>query len=129
MYPHAWQVRPIACAFILWCLTACTTWRVETGVTVKELVSTEQPEVVRITRANGWYMVIHEPRIVAGDTLAGLFYRKPYSIAASDVTEIATRKVSSSKTIGLAVGISTIFAALVVYPLVHCGKNECIDSL
>jgi hypothetical protein len=121
--------RPIACALLLWYLPACTSWHVEKGYSLKDVISTEQPSVVRITRTNGWYMVIHDPRIAPGDSLVGVYVGKPYTIAVSDVTEVATRKVSQSKTIWLAVGISAVFAATVIYPLVHCGKAECVDDL
>ena len=37
------------------------------GVSPLQLISTKQPHVVRLTRADGSRMVLDEPRIVAGD--------------------------------------------------------------
>lgn len=115
-------LRSIACAILLWYLAACTTWRVTKVYTVKDVVSGDQPSVVRITRTNGWYMVIHEPRIAAGDTLVGNYFGKPYAIAVSDVTEVATRKVSKSRTIGLAAGVSVAFG--IGFILSYCDVFE-----
>jgi hypothetical protein len=100
--------QPIACALLLCYLAACTSWHVEKGVSPLELISTEHPTAVRLTRADGLHIVLHEPRIAAGDSVAGFrdnIIGAPFSVAVSDVTQAAIRKVSASKTIGLVVGI------------------------
>jgi len=110
--------RPIACALLLWYLAACTTWHVEKGASLKQLISTEHPMAVRLTRADGSHVVLNEPRITAGDSLAGVRNGAPSSVAVSDVTQVAIRKVSASKTIGLALGIpvgAAIIAAIVYF--------------
>src|SRR2546430_17547861 len=61
--------RPIAGALLLCYLAACTSWHVHEGVTPLQLISTEHPRVVRLTRADGSRMVLDQPRIAAGDSL------------------------------------------------------------
>ena len=121
--------RPIACALLLWYLPACTTWHVEEGVNPLQLISTEQPSVVRLTRANGWHMVLHEPRIAPGDSLAGVHNGARSSVALSDITQVATRKVSAFKTIGLAAGISVIAILAWYYWEESCLKIPCPDAI
>ena len=104
--------RPIASALLLWCLAACTTWHVEKGVSPLLLISTEYPSAVRLTRADSSQIVLHQPRIAVGDSLAGLHNGAPSSVAVSDVTQIAIRRFSTRKTLGLILAIQAV--ALVV---------------
>ena len=100
---------PIACLVLLASLPACTTWRVEKGVGPPQLISAEHPTKVRLTQADGSYIVLHDPQVSVGDSLSGvrsgLVSGTPVRVACSDVTEVAIRKVSASRTIGLAAGI------------------------
>ena len=107
--------RPIASAFLLWYLAACTTWHVEKGVSPSQLISTTHPTAVRLTRANGSHVVVEQPRVVGGDSVAG-FHNGVSSnaVAVSDVTQVAVKKVDAGKTIGLALGIC-VPLFLVVY--------------
>jgi len=42
--------RPIACTLLLCYLAACMSWHVQEGVSPLQLISTEHPKVVRLTR-------------------------------------------------------------------------------
>jgi hypothetical protein len=121
--------RPIACALLLWYLPACTSWHVEKGVSLLQLISTEHPPAVRLTRADGSYIVLHQPRMSAGDSLTGVHNGVPSRVAVSDVTQVAIRKVSADKTIALAFGISVI--AIIAWSYWHesCLRQYCAESL
>ena len=106
--------RPIVCTLLLCYLAACTSWHVEEGVSPMQLISTKQPHVVRLTRADGSRIVLDEPRIVAGDSLAGTHYKVASSVALSDVTQVATPKFGAGKTIGLFLGLSAVAVGIAV---------------
>jgi len=89
------------------------------GVSPLQLISTEHPKVVRLTRADGSHMVLDQPRIAAGDSLTGIHDRVLSSVAASDVTQVATRRVSPGKTIGLFLGLSTVAVGIAVLACVN----------
>lgn len=125
--------RPIACALLLSYLAACTSWHVEKGASPLLLFSTAHPTKVRLTRADGSHIVLHEPRIAAGDSVSGvrngLISGSTVSVAFSDVTGVAIRKVSASRTIGFAVGIVALLAVAVAAAVPHdLGPNQCTLS-
>src|SRR6266576_1819907 len=91
--------RSIGCPLLLCYLAACTSWHVEEGVSPLQFITTEHPRLVRVTRADGSRMVLDQPRIAAGDSLAGVHNGAPSSVAVSNVTQIATRKVSAVKSL------------------------------
>jgi len=117
--------RPIAGTLLLCYLAACTSWHVEEGVTPQQLISTKQPHVVRLTRADGSHLVLDRPRIVAGDSLAGTHYKVASSVALSDVTQVATPRLSAGKTIGLFLGLSVVAVGTAV---IACVSSDCIDN-
>ncbi len=109
--------RSIAGALLLCYLAACTSWHVEEGVSPLQFITTEHPRLVRVTRADGSRMVLDQPRIAAGDSLAGVHNGAPSSVAVSNVTQVATRKVSAVKSLGLFLGLSVVAVAIAV---IHC---------
>ena len=111
--------RPIACALLLCYLTACTSWHVQEGVSPLQLISTDHPKVVRLTRADGSHMVLDQPRIAAGDSLTGTHNRVMRSVAVSDVTHVATRNVSAVKTIGVFLGLAAVAVGIAVLACVN----------
>jgi len=119
--------RPIAGALLLCYLAACTSWHVHEGVTPLQLISTEHPRVVRLTRADGSRMVLDQPRIAAGDSLAGVRYGMPSSVAVSDVTQVATPRLSAGKTIGLFLGLSVVAVGIAVIACLsdNSGTGPC----
>src|SRR2546422_11636054 len=106
--------RPIACTLLLCYLPACTSWHVENEVSPTQLISTKHPRAVRLTRADGSRMVLDQPRIAAGDSLAGVRYGMPSSVAVSDVTQVATPRLSAGKTIGQFLGLSVVAVGIAV---------------
>ena len=120
--------RPIACLLLLASLPACTTWHAREGVSLKELIATEHPNTVRLTRANGSHVVLEQPRVVGSDSLAGVHDGVYSSLAVADVTQIATRKGSPSKTIALTAGASLLAIGALVY-LAPCHAHACPDDL
>jgi len=118
--------RPIAAVLLLCYLAACTSWHVEKEVNPLQLISTKHPRVVRLTRADGSRVVLDEPRIAAGDSLLGVHYGVQSSVAVSDVTQVATRRVSAGKTIGLFLGLSTVAVGAAV---IACVSDNSPTSL
>jgi len=106
--------HPIAYALLLLYLPACTAWHVEKGVSPEQLIATKHPNAVRVTRPDSSNIVLHQPRIAAGDSLSGLHNGAPSSVAVSDVRQVAIRKVSAGQTIALVLGITVVAAAIAV---------------
>ena len=100
-------------------------WHVEEEVSPLQLISAQHPRTVRLTRTDGSRVVLDEPRIAAGDSLVGVHYGVPSSVAVSDVTQVATRRVSPGKTIGLFLGLSTVVVGAAV---IACLSSDCIDN-
>jgi len=111
--------RPIAGVLLLCFLAACTSWHVEKEVSPLQLISTKHPRAVRLTRADGSRIVLEQPRIAAGDSLTGTHNRVLKSVAVSDVRQVATRRVSPGKTIGLFLGLSTVAVGIAVLACVN----------
>ena len=104
--------RLIAYALLLWYLPACTTWHFEDGVSPLQLIAAQHPNVVRVTLPDRSRIVLHQPRIAAGDSLSGILNGAPSSVAVSDVTQVAIRKVSTGRTVGLVVGLGAVAALI-----------------
>jgi len=117
--------RPIAYALLLWYLPACTAWHVEEGVSPQQLIAAQHPNAVRVTLPDSSRIVLHQPRIAAGDSLAGILNGAPSSVAVSDVTQVAIRKVSAGRTVGLVAGTAVLAAVIAVGIAL---KNMCILS-
>ena len=114
--------RAIALALLLWYIPACTTWQVARGITPQQLIADKHPAKVRLSLAGNSQVVLEEPR-VAGDSLAGFVNGKDSSVVASDVTQLAIRKVSGGRTMGLVVGLG-LLAAIVAAGVAL--SNMCI---
>ena len=120
--------RSIACALLLCYLAACTSWHVEEGVSPLQFITTEHPRFVRLTRTNGSYIELDDLRIAAGDSLMGIHNTVLSRVAVSDVTQVATPRLSAPKTIGLLAGLSAVvvgIAAIVCFssPSGPCNGN------
>ncbi len=114
--------RAIALALLLWYIPACTTWQVARGVTPQQLIADKHPAKVRLSLAGNSEVVLEEPR-VAGDSLAGFVNGRDSSVVASDVTQLAIRKVSGGRTAGLVGGLALLGAIIAV---AHAVSNMCI---
>ena len=117
--------RSIACALLLCYLAACTSWHVHDGVSPQQFITTEHPRLVRLTRTNGSHIEIDNPEIAAGDTLTGIHNTVLSRVAVSDVTQVATPRVSAGKTIGLFLGLSVVAVGTAV---IACYSSNCIDN-
>src|SRR5207245_11022028 len=95
------------------------------AVSPLQLTSNQHPHGVRLTRADGSRMVLDQPRIVAGDSLAGTRYKVASSVALSDVTQVATPRLSAGKTIGLFLGLSVVAVGTAV---IACLSSDCVDN-
>jgi hypothetical protein len=104
--------RPIAYALLLWYLPACTVWHFEDGVRPQQLIAAQHPNAVRVTLPDRSRIVLHQPRIAAGDSLSGFHHRAPFSVAVSDVGWVATRHVSIGRTLGLIFGLTMVVALI-----------------
>jgi hypothetical protein len=102
-------------------------WHVEEEVSPLQLISTQHPRTLRLTRTDGSRVVLDEPRIAAGDSVVGVHYGVQSSVAVSDVTQVATRRVSPGKTIGLFLGLSTVVvgAAVIACLSDDSGSGAC----
>src|SRR6266699_1494828 len=117
--------RSICCPLLLCYLAACTSWHVEEGVSPLQFITAEHPRVVRLTRTNGSYVDIDNPQVAAGDTVTGIHNTALSRIAVSDVTQVATPRVSAGKTIGLFLGLSVVAVGIAV---VACVSSDCVDN-
>ena len=117
--------RSIACALLLCYLPACTSWHVHEGVSPLQFISTERPRVVRLTRTDGSRMVLAQPQIAAGDSLVGVRSGVRSGVAVSDVTQVATSRVSAGKTIGLFLGLSVVAVGIAV---IACLSSDCVHD-
>jgi glycerol-3-phosphate O-acyltransferase len=119
--------RGLALLMLVLHLTGCTTWRPVT-VSPSQLVEEEQPERLRIVRADGTQMVIGAPR-VESDSLTALVwgrgddgrgraqYRDTVRIALSDVSTVAVSRFSAGRT---AVAVVGIFFGVVAVSVACC---------
>ena len=96
-------LRVVILLLFLQC-AACQTWRTE-RVAAESLLAARQPKL-RITLVHGGQFVLEHP-LLRGDTLSspmpGL---KDLRIPLTGVREVATRRISVSRTVGLAVGVA-----------------------
>ena len=118
--------RPVAGVLLLCFLAACTGWHVEEEVSPLQLISTKHPNVVRLTRADGSRMVLDQPGIATGDSLAGVHNGVTSTVAVSDVTQVATPRLSAGKTIGLFLGLSVVAVGTAV--IACLSSSDCVDN-
>ena len=116
--------RPIVVAVLVCFLPACTVWQVQPGITPQQLIAARQPDAVLVTLPDSSQIVIHEPT-VARDSVMGVVHRMDSSVAASDVKQLAIRKVSGGKTFGAVIGLGLLGALIAAGVAL---SNMCILS-
>ena len=116
--------RPIVVAVLVCFLPACTVWQVQPGITPQQLIAARQPDAVRVTLPDSSEIVIHEPT-VARDSVMGVVHGMDSSVAASDVKQLAIRKVSGGKTFGAVIGLGLLGALIAAGVAL---SNMCILS-
>ncbi len=104
------------------CGAACHSWHTE-RVTPEAVLATHQPAKLRVTCTDGSRIVLKQP-LLRGDTLVGIGQRpreqRDMRIALSNVQQVATRRLSLGRTVGL-VGLGVVVAAGVLgaIPIPH----------
>jgi len=117
--------RSRACILLLLYLPACTSWHVGSP-TPAQFVERERPERARVTRTDGSQIVL-EHIVLRADTLAGTVHgqdqQQDVRIPLTDVRQVATRRFSAGRTVGLVVvSLFVTYAALVT---AACNAGEC----
>jgi hypothetical protein len=92
------------------------------AVRPEELLATQHPKTVRILRADSTRIVLNSPRL-SGDSLIGKSDGGPAGVLVSDISQIAVRRESPSKTVGLIVGIYG--GAGLIYGLACAAGAQC----
>ena len=97
--------------------TACQAWHAE-DVTPQEVLATDQPTHLRVTRTDGKQFVLQHP-VLRGDTLEGVSQLGGYGtplplrIALTDVRQVATRGFSSDRTVVLVIALGAVVGGAV----------------
>jgi hypothetical protein len=105
-------------------LSACTSWQVQT-VAPEQVVSTQHPSSVRVQRLDGSRAVVDDPRI-GGDSLLGVTVGKPTGVPLADIYQVAVKRVSAGKTVGLVLAIP---AGIIILSYVVCAATDCLSGL
>jgi hypothetical protein len=117
-------------------LTSCTNWQVQPAASPRDLVATERPHVVRVTRSDSSRVVLNDPS-VQGDTLYGTPATSDtarttarISVPLSEITDIAVRRTDPNRTTVFAVGLGiTVLSALCLAESLVCEPDEVIALL
>lgn len=104
--------RRIAVALLVCYLPACTSWRVERGMSPAQLIAARQPDAVRVTRTDNRRFVLERPSIVAGDSLAVPYRGMRVRVALADIAQVETQQVDPGKTGLFLVGVGVLAATL-----------------
>ena len=104
---------------------ACTGWRVTTVPPVELLGAATAPGAVRLGLPDHTRVVLEQPKLIAGDSVRGTSKGALSSVSLHDVTELAVRRFSPGRTLGMvAVGVAGLFAvAAVACASSGCGPN------
>jgi hypothetical protein len=100
--------RAIAYVLLVCYLPACTSWRVERGLSPAQVIATQQPDTIRVTRTDGRRFVLEQPSIVAGDSMAVLYRGVRARVALADIAQVETRRFDSGMTGVFLVGVAAL---------------------
>lgn len=109
------RYRSLAASLLLLSAAACHSWRPQTTPAPQVVEQMNGRGTVRIVRNDQSVMVLSEPR-VEGDSIVGTTGTPPQraAVAVADVQRIDTRRVSATKTGGLAVGTIVLVSVIAV---------------
>jgi hypothetical protein len=104
--------------------SACHTWRVESASPQALLTSASPPGRLRVRLQDSTRLVLDQPHLL-GDSLAGLQrtaagVQSSTAVPLESITEVAVRRFSTGKTVGLVAGS---FAALFAVAAVGCAAD------
>jgi len=131
VFPSSHVVRRAGAATLLLVSlgnTSCYAWHTE-HIAPESLLATRQPTQLRVTRTDASQTILENP-VMRADTLVGA----PVQISAgevripvADVRQVATRRFSAGRTLGLTLGLATVAVATVVIVfLIKCpGTTAC----
>ena len=110
---------------------ACYAWHAE-PLAPDSLVRALQPMELRVTHANGSETILEQPTVRA-DTLVGVVQggnnAQEVAIPISDVSQLATRKFSAGRTLGLVVGAAAITGvAIVAIFMINCPNTSACSN-
>jgi len=99
---------------VVGCLSACTTWEVQSA-SPQQVLTDHQLAKVRVTRTDSTTLVVKEPQIV-GDTLFGIGQSNSsgpehidrHAIALTDIDRIAIRKTDATSTVLVGLGSAAL---------------------
>lgn len=110
--------RSVAAITLPLVLSACMSWQHQELPTLREVITQEQPDEIRIhTRVTGRQLDVTTPR-VSGDTISGSSDGREVNIPLALVTEASVRKVDKANTTLMVLGIAGLVglaAALASY--------------
>jgi len=94
---------------------ACHSWRPQTTPAPQVVQQMNGRGTVRILRRDGSVMVLSIPQVV-GDSIIGTTGNPPQraTVAVADVQRIDTRRVSATRTGGLAIGTIVLVSAVAI---------------
>ncbi|HYH82585.1 MAG TPA: hypothetical protein VEX86_22530 [Longimicrobium sp.] len=110
-------MRSIHVFLLALCMTAgaCTSWRMQPGPAPEAVARLNGTGTVRVTRRDMSVIVMSNPQVV-GDSIVGMAGDPPVraAVASSDVQRIDARRVSATKTGGLAIGTVAIISVVAI---------------
>ena len=121
--------RLIAYLLLLCYLPACTTWRVERGVSPQQLFATAHPDTVRVTRKDRSKVVVAHASLALDDTVSGSNWGTPIRIALADITQVETRKHSAANTVGAVLAVSVVGVGILMVAfgdMMKGARPQCI---
>jgi hypothetical protein len=109
------RYRSLAASVLLLSTAACHSWRAQTTPAPRVVEQMNGRGTVRIVRRDQSVMVLSSPQVV-GDSIVGTTGDPPRraTVAVADVQRIDTRRVSATKTGGLAIGTIVLVSVVAV---------------
>ncbi|MEO6057178.1 MAG: hypothetical protein ABIQ49_10095 [Gemmatimonadales bacterium] len=117
--------RPAATLLlVIWgASSACNSWRVQ-PVAPEMLLGEAPPSTMRVRLQDTTRLVLKRPRLVA-DSVTGTSHGAPRTVPLSAITEVAVRRFSAGRTVGMvAIGVGGLFALAAAV----CASGGCVPS-
>ena len=104
--------------------SACNTWRVQSVAPEELWRAGAPPSTVRLRLQDSTWVVLERPYVLH-DSVTGTLKGARSTVPLSDVTEVAVRRFSPGKTVGLvAVGVAGLF----VVAAAACSSGGCTPN-
>jgi hypothetical protein len=104
--------------------SACNTWRVQSVAPQELWRAGAPPSTVRLRLQDSTWVVLERPYVLH-DSVTGTLKGARSTVPLSDVTEVAVRRFSPGKTVGLvAVGVAGLF----VVAAAACSSGGCTPN-